>query len=317
LTLILRDAVECQFYSRAVAIATKEVGHMLGVLAIRRQFIMQSMGLTELFRSVPAYSPAVIALIDGAVDTRHAALAGASVESDGPCRRDQSSRHATAMASVVLGCAPSLGACRGAQLLAFDAVDDDVLQGSLRPTGVASRIAERIICACDRAVKVIVLGFEFLQDSRSFIAPLMAALERVRIHEAAVLAPAGNTPRSYNHPLLSHPNVFPVAAAADTGEPDSYAAWGPVIASGFLALGRDVPVAASDDQVKLASGSSFATALAGSVCAALLARLPRTPATAICHAMRISGQRGSLTVPPSINACSAYRTIISRLEYAV
>jgi hypothetical protein len=163
---------------------------------------------------------------------------------------------------------------------------------------------------------VIVLGFEFLEDSRPFVAPLMAALERVRIQQVAVLTPAGNTPRSYSHPLLSHPNMFPVASAADTGEPDSDAAWGPLIAKGFLAPGLNVPVAASNDEVKLASGSSFATALVGSVCAALLARLPQTPATAVCRAMRISGQRGSLTVPPSINACSAYRTVISRLEYA-
>ena len=290
---------------------------MLNECAMRRQFIMQSMGLNSLFRSVPASCSPVIALIDGAVDTKHPALAGASVQSDGQSRRDLSSEHATAMASVVVGQEPSLGAFRASQLLAFDAVDDAALQGAIHPAEVASHIARQIVRACDRAVNVILLGFEFLCDSSAFVTPLMAALELVRRQRAAVLAPAGNTSRSYNHPLLKHPNVFPVASAADTGEADSGTAWGPVIASGFLAPGRNLPVAARDNGVELASGSSFATALAGSVCAALLARAPHASPTAICHAMRISGQPGSLTVPPSVNAFSAYQIIASHWGYVV
>jgi Subtilase family len=281
----------------------------LMVHAMRRQFIMQAIGLTTLCRSVPASCSPVVALIDGAVDTKHRAFADGSIQCDGHTRQDFSSRHATAMASVVLGQAPSMGAGRGSHLLAFDAVDDAALHGAVHPAEVASRIAQKIVAACDCAAKVILLGFEFLQDSPSFVSPLMAALEHVRSQQAAVLAPSGNTSRPYSHPLLKHPNVFPVAPAADTGEADSEAGWGPLIASGFLAPGRNVPVAADNNGVKFASGSSFATALAGSVCAALLARVPHASPTAICHAMRISGEPRSLTVPPSVNAFSAYRII--------
>ena len=233
--------------------------------AMRRQFIMQAMGLTALGRSVPASCSPVVALIDGAVDTKHPAFADGSIECDGHNRQDLSSEHATAMASVVLGQAPAMGAGQGSHLLAFDAVDDAALHGTVHPAEVASRIAQKIVAACDCAAKVILLGFEFLLDSASFVSPLMAALERARSQQAVVLAPSGNTPRPYSHPLLKHPNVFPVASAADTGEADSAGGWGPLIASGFLAPGRNVPVAANDNGVKLASGSSFATALAGSV----------------------------------------------------
>ena len=285
--------------------------------AVRRQFIMQSTGLTSLFRSVPALCTPAVALIDGAVEANHSALVDASVQCDGQIRRDRSSEHATAMASVVVGKMPSMGACCESQLFAFDAVDDAALNGAVHPAEVASRIAEKIVAACDRAVKMILLGFEFLQDSPTFVVPLMSALERVRSQGAAVLAPAGNASRSYSHPVLQHPNVFPVASALDTGEADSDAGWGPAIAGGFLMPGRNVPVAAKDNGLRFASGSSYATALAGSVCAALLARAPYASPIAICHALRISGRSGSLTVPPSVHAFSAYRSLVPPLEYVI
>ena len=278
---------------------------------------MQSIGLTNLLQTVPALCSPVIALIDGAVDSKHCALADASVHCDGQSRRDHSSQHATAMASVVVGQEPSVGACRGSHLLAFDAVDDAALRGTVHPAVVASRIAQKIMAACDSAVKVILLGFEFLQDSPAFVAPLMVALERVRSQQAAVLAPSGNKSRAYTHPVLWHPNVFAVASATDTGEAESDSGWGPAVAGGFLVPGRDVPVAAKGNGVMFASGSSFATALAGSVCAALLARAPHASPIAICRAMRISARPGSLTVPPPVHAFSAYRLLASPLEYVL
>jgi hypothetical protein len=270
---------------------------------------MHGLGLAALSRSVSVSWSPTVALIDGTVDTTHTALAGASIRMQASDRSGRASDHTTAMASVVVGSDPALGACREARLLVLDVVDDALLCGFVSPSETAIRIARQILAACAQSVQIIILGFELLQDAPSFVAPLLAALENVRARGGAVFVPAGNEWRCGNHPFLLHPNVFPVASGTDEGLLGAATSWGPALASGFLAPAYAIPVAGRDGKVRLLHGSSFAAALAASACAALHARLPQMSAAAICHAMRKVMQHRSRTVPPAINAWLTYRAI--------
>lgn len=202
--------------------------------------------------------PAAIGLVDGGVDADHPVFVGNAPELLGCAGRVLPSAHGTAVASLLVGNAPSFrGAAPGARLVAVD-----VYCGDAEPGGRVSDIAGAMSLLAQRGVRVINL---------SFVGPPNLVLERVvqRVQQQGILvvAAAGNDgPNAKPLYPAAYPGVIAVTAVDARNRVLLEACRGDHIA--FAAPGADMLAAESGGGYAGVRGTSYAAPLV----AGLLAR---------------------------------------------
>jgi hypothetical protein len=211
----------------------------------------------------PASCAAVprLALVDTRLDRRHPGLAGAAIEARtvrAPDRSASGSRHATALALLLVGQAPTPGLLPGARLLAIDAFHRDA-EGDAAD---AYDIAGGVEAAALAGARVVLLAFA---GPRNLVVEEVGA-EAAR--RAVFIAAAGNggpgAPRQF--PAAS---PWALAATAVDREERVYAqaARGGHIAFAAPGVALSLPVGPGG-QPRSLSGTSFAAAFVAAAAAA-------------------------------------------------
>jgi hypothetical protein len=214
-----------------------------------------------------------VALIDGAADRSHPALAGHwsggedLVEGDGDpfldpdvlaspeLRREPGNAHATAIASILASAGPEV------RIALYRALGEDC-------QGDPLMLAAAIELAADRGARIIVLPLGAQAGTQEVREAIRGAIER----DVMVVAAAGNR----SGPRLDFParerDVLAVAAldAGDGVAP--FASYGSAVA--LSDRGEDVAVAMPGGEQALAQGSSFAAARTAAAAAVVRAELP-------------------------------------------
>jgi subtilisin family serine protease len=273
---------------RAGASADTRQG-VLHAAVYRRRALLRMIGVAGLMERTDGDPSVRIALIDGAIadDPR---LAGTRVISVATERGDPSfaaNDHATHVASMLIGRGPGLvGICPRAMILSVPVIDAQILDGTLPPAVVASRLASAITAAVREGASVIQLGIGLAGYASAAFAPLTESVGEAAARGISTVAPAGN--RGDLAPSwLAMPGVIPVAFGTDMAELDSRSNWSPTVArSGLLAPGVDIPGMGWDGQISLRSGSSFAAAFVTGAFALLSALVPGASSADIWRALR-------------------------------
>ena len=219
--------------------------------------------------STPARGAArVVGLIDGGVDHRHPALAGAQVQAWGCDGRGQPSSHGTAVASLLVG---RDGAFRGLQpgatLYAADIYCEQPAGGS------AEDVARALAWMVREQVPVI---------NVSLVGPHNALLERatqalVRQGHLVVAAVGNDGPAAPPLYPAAYPGVVGVTGVTPARRALPEAAQGPQV--GLSAPGSELAVARPGGGYVIARGTSFAAPIVAGLLAEQMVR-PDTQAAA-------------------------------------
>lgn len=269
--------------------------------------MLRGAGLLDLYRRTEGAPWVKIALIDGPIRP-HYSLETACVISCGAANSapdSASTRHATFVASILVGRGRGvLGLCPKVTLLSYPAVDDAMIQGTLPPSAVATRLAEAVLHAVRSGASVILIGLEFLARNMWHLAPLAEAIWSAASVGVRTVLPAGNTPGLDPSGLLSVPGVVPVGMVNSAGSPDPRCTWGPSIArQGLMAPGVDIPGAATPQGFDIRTGSSYAAAFTTGAFAMVLGVTER-PNETIWNALLRTYRNVSYsnrTVPPPLD----------------
>jgi cyanobactin maturation PatA/PatG family protease len=229
-------------------------------------------GLAELWERTLGDQRICVAVVDGPVDTRHEAFAGADV-APAPAIWSQDegfdgakARHGTHVASVIFGQhgGPVRGvapACRGVSVAAF----------SDRRRTSQLDLARGIELAAESGAHVIsVSGGELTQsgEAEDFLA---RAVQKCQQSNILVVAAAGNDGCFCDDVPAALPSVLAVGALDDAGEPLPSSNWGPAYQEqGILAPGEKILGAVPGGTVTEATGTSLATPIVAGVAALLL-----------------------------------------------
>lgn len=280
-------------------------------LSVRRELIYAELGFLRLRRHVAVKRPAIVALLDGAIDETHPVFQHTAITQYGDATV---SDHATAVASL-LAVDPDSDA--DIKLLTWNTLLPRQAHRTSEEEMQAARICDHLKQACVHHADVIVLGFEFISRSASFAQHITTALNDAAQAAISVVVPAGNHGGIADHPLLQHPAVVPVAMVNDSGTLTSGSAWGPRIAvHGLRAPGHAIPIALPGNRFRSATGTSFAAAIAAAGIGVILARRPLRSGRDISLALRrcanrhISSLQGTRTIPPAFNVWTACQSIV-------
>lgn len=198
-----------------------------------------------------------LGLIDTGVDTRHPALAGATIRQQGFAGAERTGAHGTAVASLLAGRAgPFSGAAPGATLFVAD------VYGGSPAGGASTGVAEALAWMVRNDVPVVNVS---LVGPRNAL--VEAAVRRAAGRGVLIVAAAGNDgPAAAPLYPAAYAEVIGVTAVNARGRPLPEAARGPHI--DFAAPGADMAAAGSGQGYVQVRGASFAAPLV----AGLLAR---------------------------------------------
>jgi subtilisin family serine protease len=254
----------------------------------RRRVLLRMTGLTSLMERSAGDPDVRIALIDGAIadDPRFVAARVRSIAAE---RRQPSSTaddHATQIASMLVGRGPGLlGICPRATILSSAVVDAAMLDDTVPPALVASRLASAIAAAVRDGASVIQLGIGLMAHASAAFAPFAESISEAAARGVSTVAPVGNH-GDLASPWLAVPGIVPVAFGTDGAALEPRSNWSPTVArSGLLAPGVDIPGIGRDGQIVLRSGSSFAAAFVTGTFALLRALVPVASSTTIWMAL--------------------------------
>ena len=220
-------------------------------------------GLVGLARLMDATegSPAVsVAVIDGAVDLGHPALAGSRIrllDKAACCPPDDPAfRHGTFITGLLAADRNSAapGICPGCPLLlrpVFMAREANFDASGAAP----DELAEAILEAIDAGARVINLSLALLDPGASSI---KAALDHAMRRGVLIAAASGNQGTVGSTPITRHPWVIPVAACDSAGQPLA-------LSNLSASAGRNGVLAPGDRITGLKAGGGFETASGTSV----------------------------------------------------
>ncbi|MCO6008514.1 PatA/PatG family cyanobactin maturation protease [Actinoallomurus purpureus] len=228
-------------------------------------------GLERLWRLTTGDRRVGVAVIDGAVDDGHAALAGAGImraRGDWPAEdlTGVKAAHGTAVASVLFGRhdGPVPGVAPGCRAVSVPAFCDQRRTSQLD-------LARAIETAADTGVHVINISGGQLAAAEEAEALLTRAVRQCTEQGVLVVAAAGNDGCRCDHVPAALPGVLAVGACDDAGRPLPISNFGPGNSRrGLLAPGHDVLVAVPGGGTTRMSGTSLATPIVSGVAALLL-----------------------------------------------
>jgi cyanobactin maturation PatA/PatG family protease len=212
-----------------------------------------------------------VAVVDGKVDNRHPAFAGAAITFlPGIGSQDElggtKMAHGTHVASLVFGQprGPVPGVAPGCRGLSVPAFSDH------RRTTSQLEIARGIEVAAEAGAHVINVSGGQLSPRGDAHDPLARAIEHCRENNVLVVAAAGNNGCFCNHVPAALQPVLAVGALDDDGQPLAMSNWGPAYRGhGILAPGANILVAGPGGRVIKRSGTSFAAPIVSGVAALL------------------------------------------------
>ena len=214
--------------------------------------------------SVGCAAGATVAMIDTDVDTRHPALAGAAISRmamRAPDRRPSTSRHGTAVASMLVGRegGPAPGLAPGLRLVAIDAFHADA---SGQDATDAFDLARTLDLLANQEASVINLSLTGPDN------PVLALMVARLIESGRTLVAAAGNEGPKAKPLYpaAYPGVIAVTAVDAAGAPWRRAARGDHVA--FAAYGVDLALAGRHGEAEPYSGTSFAAPAVSAMVAA-------------------------------------------------
>ena len=253
----------------------------------------------------------MIAILDGPVETGHACLSGARLETIGSVgvQSPESLRHGTHVTSVIFaksecglsGIAPE---CSGLLIPVYGGAPD----GGLIPTSQVD-LARAIRLAVDRGAKIINISGGELSPTPGANNYLEDALTYCEKQGVLVVAAAGNNGCECLHVPASIASVLAVGASdPQTGKPLSFSNWGTAYRkNAILAPGKDVPGAQAGGGVAPQTGTSFAAPIVTGVAALLMSIQLKRGMAADALAVRAALLQGAVRCDASVAAdCRPY-----------
>jgi membrane-anchored mycosin MYCP len=283
----------------------------------RRRVLLRMTGLTRLMERSAGDPDVRIALIDGAIadDPRLVGARVRSIAAEPGHPSSTANDHATQIASMLVGRGPGLlGICPRATILSSAVVDAAILDGTIPPALVASRLASAITAAVREGASVIQLGIGLMAHASAAFAPLAESISEAAARGVSTVAPVGNH-GDLASPWLAVPGIVPVAFGTDAAALEPRSNWSPAVArSGLLAPGVDIPGIDRGGQIVLRSGSSFAAAFVTGTFALLRALVPVASSATVWRALTTRhGARGAGDNGPfPLDAEAALQELLAR-----
>jgi subtilisin family serine protease len=251
-----------------------------------------------------------IGLIDGAVETSHADLAGGRIRGIGAIDANGAALlHGTFVAGI-LGArrgsdAPAI--CPGCTLLVRPIFGAEDTRAGGMPRSTPSELARAILECVDEGARVLNISASIARAGITADRVLIDALDRAAARGVIVIAAAGNDASLGGTTLTSHPWVSPVIACNRQGRPASYSNLGHSIGRRGLAAPGDriTSLGAGGPSLTLSGTSAAAPFVTGTV-ALVWSAHPQAPAAAVRSAVTRdrAGHRRTV-VPPLLDAWAA------------
>nr|WP_055501902.1 PatA/PatG family cyanobactin maturation protease [Nonomuraea pusilla] len=230
-------------------------------------------GMAQLWHHTVGDDRITIAVIDGLIDAKHPALAGAKLTPildlwPGGAASGRKAAHGTAVAGVLAGRhdGPVPGVAPGCRLVSVPVFAEGLRTSQLD-------LARAIDLACDAGAHVVNISGGQLADPSEAEDVLARAVRRCREQGVLIVAAAGNDGCLCDHVPAALDGVLAVGACDESGRPLPSSNFGPGSQlQGLLAPGNGIPVALPGGGVGRMSGTSLAAPIVAGV-AALLACL--------------------------------------------
>ena len=235
-----------------------------------------------------------VAVIDGAVDRNHPALANTRIQEIGGTR-GAASAHGTFIAGMLREICPSC------TLL-------------IRPVLGAGAVELALAVAeCVKAgAKVLNLSVQMTGSAPEAALALRQALDSAVGRGAVVVAAAGNQGTLSGSPITSHPGVIPVSACDGAGRLLGSSNLGLSAGRrGLCAPGDGVHGLAPGGKTAWMRGTSAATPFVSAAAALLWSEFPEVGANEIRLALLGGGRRRTTVNPPMLDASAAWRFLKS------
>ena len=248
-----------------------------------RSFALRQAGLIDVCSHVKGNASDRVALIDGAVDLAHPALAGCQITRIGESRSRSAGEHATFNASILVAGEAGqrsrqvLAICPGCTLLNLAVVTDDMLTGALSILEVAKSLASAVDLAVKDGCRVILFGIEMRFPQSSDWAPLSAALRAANSLDVVTILPGGNSAAISAQSRTRWAGAVIAASCNYDGDPSSFSPLGDRSSHMIFAPGQDIPGAGLESGYTVRSGTSFAGAIAAGAFALAKSILPDHP----------------------------------------
>lgn len=277
------------------------------------QSAVRSCGLEALKGRAPGGQGITIALLDGMIDLSHPCFAGSTIVQTSPSDAEAGSRHATFIASMLVGRArETLGLCRSGRLISVPIIDRAYLDGTLSRRVVDRRLAEGIRTSIDRGADVIQLSSALPAHVECGFEQTESAIAAARRRGVRVVVAAGNAPDLGSAPALTRFGCIPVAMADSSGAPYRAPASPYVGMAGLLAPGLDLRGAVPGGMYGDASGSSLAASFVTAAFALLSARLQALLSWRIWDALLLRCATTRSVSPPHLDTRTALHHLISK-----
>jgi subtilisin family serine protease len=267
-------------------------------------------GLTALMEATPGSASVPIAVIDGPVDTGHAALSAARIEKLGEeACEGLACRHGTLVAGLLAASrdCTSPGICPGCPILLWPIFVADEDGPAARPQELAVAILQAIAAGA----RVINLSLALLDSTTAGATAVHDALDVAMQQGALVAAAAGNQGVVGSTPITRHPWVIPTVACDGAGRPLAMTNLSASAGrNGLLAPGQSIVGVKAGGGFERADGTSVAVPFVTGALALLASLCPWANAAALRHAVTAPGIPRRSIVPPLLDATAAWRALM-------
>jgi subtilisin family serine protease len=256
-----------------------------------------------------------VGLIDGPVNTAHAALTSARIVPVGAARAascrvvdSAACRHGTAVAGflVAAGRDAAAGVCPGCTLL----VRPVFAEAAAAPESSPAELARALRDIVDAGAHVINVSAGLIR-ARGRLRDIEEAVEYAAGREVPVVVAGGNTRQIGASSLTGHPWTTPVVAYDLRGRPLPESSLGRSIGGrGLGACGEPLPTIAGNGRPMLMGGTSTAAPFVTGALALLRAAFPSSGGAHVRHAL-VAGARGrrSTVIPPLMDAWGGFEVL--------
>jgi subtilisin family serine protease len=228
-------------------------------------------------------SNVLVAVIDSAIDVRHADLAGTIADQfNAAGRPEKPHAHGTGMVGAIAAHRRLVGIAPGAKILAVHAFSASSKQS---PEATTRHILAGLEWAIGKGARVINMSFAGPYDPM-----LQVAMKNAHAKGVVLIAAAGNL-GAKSPPLFpaADPHVIAVTATDENDKLFNQANQGPHVA--VAAPGVDITVPAPDDSYQITTGTSVAAAHVSGVAALLIERHPTVDAATILEVLTSSARK--------------------------
>lgn len=276
--------------------------------------------LTALMKRTSGSPEVMIGLIDGAIATQHADLAGEHLReipgnNGATCTQANSTAcmHGTFVAGILSARRNSLAPaiCPNCTLLLRPVFGETTSWRDPMPSATPLELAAAIIACVDAGARVINLSLGLAQPSTKGEQALEEALYHTVRYGVMVVAAAGNQGTVGSSAITRHPWVIPVVACDLGGRPTNESNLGSSIGRrGLSAPGESITSLGSESQAFTLGGTSVAVPFVTGAIALLWSEFLTAPAAQIKIAVTQSNTlRRASVAPPLLDAEGAYEIL--------